>query len=300
MPLYNKRPYVARSIKSIREQTYPDWELIIVDDGSTDGSADMVPRDDCRIKLFRQENMGPGAARNRAVELASGDYIALIDADDCYYPFKLETGMDLLWREQKAEWMMSAYHYELDGVMSHHYMKDINDREIKEETRVFDDAMNQLIVSGWPSDGLFMKRTLFERLGGFREDMRYGEITEFIVRCALLQPKLVICHIPLLLHIDVPGSTAKIASNKIEYQRQMGESLYELSKQYPRYSDLLVTRSYGHMISYAFYLILTGRRGEARRFLLKEFPYSRNMRWWKIWIGSWLSKRLIQRILKFT
>src|SRR5271157_4444878 len=90
MPLYNKRPYVERSIESISSQTYSNWELIIVDDGSTDGSADVVPRDDRRIKLLRQANSGPGAARNRGTEMASGDYLAFIDADDCYYPFKLE------------------------------------------------------------------------------------------------------------------------------------------------------------------------------------------------------------------
>ncbi len=148
MPLYNKRLYVGSSIESVKKQTYPNWELIIVDDGSTDGSAELVPQDDRRIRLLRQPNRGPGAARNRGFQMASGDYIAFIDADDCYYPFKLEKEMDLLWNGKKAEWMMSAYDYLLNGETTRYYMKDINNTEIKDETLVFDDALNQLIVSG--------------------------------------------------------------------------------------------------------------------------------------------------------
>ncbi len=296
MPLYNKRAYVGRSIESIKNQTYPNWELIIVDDGSTDGSADAVLQDDPMIKLFRQTNRGPGAARNKAVSKSSGDFVAFIDADDCYYPFKLEKEIDLLWKEQKAEWMMSAYDYKLNGVTSRHYIKDIKNNEIKDETLTFDDTLNQLIVAAWPSDGLFMKRTLFEQLGGFAEDMRFGEITELILRCALMRPKMVICHIPLYLHIDAPGSTAKVSSYRIEYPRIMGERLYELSKDYPKYSNLLTQKSRDYMMGYAVNEILSGKGREARRFLFKEFPYARNRKWWKIWAASWLPERLVRRL----
>lgn len=298
MPLYNKRPYVERSIESIKNQTYSNWELIIVDDGSTDGSSDVVPRDNPRIKLFQQSNKGPGAARNRAVNMASGDYLAFIDADDCYYPFKLEKEMDLLWNQQKAEWMMSAYDYQLNGVTTRYYMKDLKNNEIKQETMVFDDTLNQLIVSAWPSDGLFMKRTLFERLGGFCEDMRFGEITELIFRCALMQPRIVICHIPLYLHIDAPGSTAKVSSHRVGYARQMGEHLYDMAQNYPKYSKFLTQKGRDHMMSYAATQMLSGKSWEARRFLFEAYPYEHDMRWWKILAATWLPKRVLQRLLR--
>ncbi len=296
MPLYNKRLYVGSSIESVKKQTYPNWELIIVDDGSTDGSAELVPQDDRRIRLLRQPNRGPGAARNRGFQMASGDYIAFIDADDCYYPFKLEKEMDLLWNGKKAEWMMSAYDYLLNGETTRYYMKDINNTEIKDETLVFDDALNQLIVSGWPSDGLFMKRTLFEQLGGFAEKMRYGEITELILRCALLQPKVLICHVPLYLHIDVPRSTAKVSSHRIEYDRQMGESLYKLAKDYPNYSNFLLPRSRDYMFAYAAKQILSGMSEKGREFLSREFPFEKNLKWWKMWVASWFPRRLFHSL----
>jgi len=298
MPLYNKRPYVERAVESIKKQTYPNWELIIVDDGSTDGSGDAVPRDDRRIRLFRQANRGPSAARNKAFEMASGDYIAFIDADDFYYPVKLEKEISLLWREQKAEWMMSAYDYRVNGVTRRYYMKDINNTEVRDETRVYDNALKQLTVAGWPSDGLFMSRSLFERLGGFHEGMRYGEITEIILRCALMQPRVVICHLPLYLHIDVPGSTAKTPTFKSESSRCMGESMYQLCIDYPEYSAYLMNRAHDYLIYYAASLILKGKGHEARKFLVNGFPLSQDVKWWKMWAGSWLPGWLIKGLVR--
>lgn len=296
MPLYNKRPYVAGSVDSVLEQTYADWELIIVDDGSTDGSADAVPLGDPRIRLLRQPNKGPSAARNEAVRAASGEYVAFIDADDCYYPCKLEHEIRLLWREGKAEWMMSAYDWRVNGKTTRHYMKDIGGADVNAETRVFDDALNQLTVAGWPSDGLFMKKSLFERLSGFNEEMRYGEISELILRCAAVQPRVLICHVPLYLHIDVPGSTAKVTSRK-EYYRQMGRTLGELAGKYPQYAGFFIRNSRSYLSSYGAGLILDGMGKEARRFLRKEFPQKRGVQWWKLWAASLLPNGLVVRLV---
>ncbi len=297
MPLYNKRSYVRRAIESVQKQTYAHWELIIVDDGSTDGSSELVPKDDERIKLFRQENRGAGAARNRAVEMSSGDYIAFLDADDYYYPFKLQKGIEFLCKERKAEWMVSAYDHDITGMVKSYYIKDINNVEIKDETIVFDDAFKQLRVSGWPSDGLFVKRSLFERLGGFNEEMRFCEISEFIVRCAAMQPRILICHIPLyFIMLDVTGSTSKAFSRRYDYFEQMGKTFYLLSKKYPEYSGLLAPRGRDYMSSYGAWLILEGRRKEARQFLYEDFPYARDIRWWKIWAGSLLPVWLLTMI----
>ncbi len=297
MPLYNKKPYAARSIKSVTDQTYKNWELIIVDDGSTDGSSDVVPMDDSRIRLIRQENRGPAAARNKAASTASGEYLAFIDADDRYYPFKLEREIEFLWKENAAEWMMSAYDYLKDEITRRYYIKDINGAEIRGERRVFDDAFGQLKVAGWPSDGLFMKKTLFDCLSGFNESMRYGEITELILRCAAMQPKVGICGFPLYLHIDVPGSTAKV-TKKNEYPLQLGRTLNMLAQKYPKYGGYLISSGYANLISYCAFLILEGRGAEARRFLRKEFSLKRDVRWWKMWAASFLPKHFILNLVK--
>jgi len=90
MPLYNTEDYVSTAIQSVLAQTFDDFELIIVDDGSTDGSVEICRRfRDKRIRLIRQRNRGLAGARNTGIRNAMGNYIALLDADDAWSPTKL-------------------------------------------------------------------------------------------------------------------------------------------------------------------------------------------------------------------
>src|SRR5438034_340060 len=87
VPLYNKAPYIRRCLDSILAQTFRDFEIIVVDDGSTDEGANIV-RDYIKkgIRLMEQANAGPGAARNRGTAAAAGDLVAWLDADDAWEP----------------------------------------------------------------------------------------------------------------------------------------------------------------------------------------------------------------------
>ena len=97
MPLYNKAPYVLRSLESVGAQTVTDLEIIVVDDGSTDEGPDLVARSsDPKIRLVRQANAGPGAARNRGLMEAQAPYVAFLDADDCWLPQFLEQNLAFL------------------------------------------------------------------------------------------------------------------------------------------------------------------------------------------------------------
>lgn len=90
IPLYNKEPIIERSLRSILSQDYDDFEVIIVNDGSTDKSAEIVRSvNDPRIRLIEQENGGPSKARNTGIKLARGDWYYLIDADDEMLPGSL-------------------------------------------------------------------------------------------------------------------------------------------------------------------------------------------------------------------
>lgn len=86
-PCYNGAKYIGETIESVLSQTYKDWEMIIVDDGSSDNSADIIAEyaeKDSRIKYVRQKNSGSAAARNTGIKTAEGQYIALLDADDLW------------------------------------------------------------------------------------------------------------------------------------------------------------------------------------------------------------------------
>ena len=92
IPLYNKAPYIKCAISSVLAQTVQDFEIIVLDDGSTDGGADIVAAiDDPRVRLFRQPNAGVSSTRNRAISMACGQWVVFFDADDWQHPHYLQS-----------------------------------------------------------------------------------------------------------------------------------------------------------------------------------------------------------------
>ena len=97
LPTYNRLEYLQRSIGSVLNQTYQDWELIVWDDGSNDGSGEFCQTyKDQRIRYFRHENRGVSFARNRAIEKSIGRYLAFLDSDDEWVQQKLSIQVSTL------------------------------------------------------------------------------------------------------------------------------------------------------------------------------------------------------------
>ena len=113
-PSYNVSTYIGIAIESVLAQTFSDWELLITDDCSTDNTCDIVEQyvaRDSRIHLFRlPNNMGAGIARNNSIKQASGRYIAFLDADDWWYPNKLEKQIKFM-QENGCEFSFTAFEY---------------------------------------------------------------------------------------------------------------------------------------------------------------------------------------------
>ena len=126
IPVYNAAKYLRPCLDSVLAQTYADWECICVDDGSTDGSPEILKEfqakakgegEQRRIKVFRQANAGVSAARNRGLEVATGEYVCFGDADDTVQPNWLEkyekkfaeTGADVVRLENHGEWALDGY-----------------------------------------------------------------------------------------------------------------------------------------------------------------------------------------------
>lgn len=122
MPFLNREATLPRAIQSVVAQTYQDWELIAVDDGSTDRSVEVVQGfNDSRIRVVRHErNLGVAAARNTAVQASTGEFIALLDSDDEWLPTKLERQVSALRADEKRRSICScAFGFERDGVVEH-------------------------------------------------------------------------------------------------------------------------------------------------------------------------------------
>jgi glycosyltransferase involved in cell wall biosynthesis len=165
---YNAAPYLGEAIESALSQDYEPIELIVVDDGSTDETAD-VARSFAQAKVIQQENGGNGAARNLAVENASGELYAFLDADDRFTPGKLS--------RQKAALDADP---DLDMVFGH--VREFFSPELDEETR----ASLRPPAPGpmpWTAPNLMLiRRGSFERVGPFSTAVRVGVTVDWFAR----------------------------------------------------------------------------------------------------------------------
>lgn len=110
MPAYNASNYIREAIESVLSQTFSEWELIIIDDGSTDGTAEIIKeylKKDNRIYYYYQENGKQGKARNLAITKSKGDYLAFLDADDMWMSNKLEVQLNQI-KKKEADLVFSA------------------------------------------------------------------------------------------------------------------------------------------------------------------------------------------------
>jgi len=98
VPMYNAEDYIVEAIQSVIQQSHTHWELLLIDDGSTDQTKNIIKPflDDDRIRYFYQENNGQASARNRGIQKAKGTYVAFLDADDLWHKDKLQTQLKIL------------------------------------------------------------------------------------------------------------------------------------------------------------------------------------------------------------
>ncbi len=103
IPVYNGESTIGRTIESVKAQTFSDWEIILIDDGSTDGTLEQVREiNDGRIKIFSYENSGQATARNRGITLSNSEFLAFLDADDLWTNDKLESQRKVLLENPQA------------------------------------------------------------------------------------------------------------------------------------------------------------------------------------------------------
>ena len=167
---YNAAPYLGEAIESVFAQDYEPIELVVVDDGSTDGTAE-VARSFTRVKVICQENGGNGAARNRAVENASGELYAFLDADDRFTLGKLSL--------QKAALDADPG---LDMVFGH--VREFLSPELDEETRASLRPPAPEPMPWTAPNLMLIRRESFRRVGPFTTAVRVGVTVDWFARAA--------------------------------------------------------------------------------------------------------------------
>ena len=180
IPTYNRAGFVREAIASVLRQDYPEVELIVVDDGSRDGTAAVVGEFGAAVRYLWQENRGVSAARNRGAAASTGDLIAFLDSDDLWMPRKVSAQVAYFEAHPRAQ----ACH--TDEVWIRRGVR-VNERRVhrKRGGRQFLAALPRCLIS--PS-AVMMRRGLWERLGGFDESLPACEDYDLWLRLTALVP----------------------------------------------------------------------------------------------------------------
>jgi glycosyltransferase involved in cell wall biosynthesis len=186
IPLYNKEKYIKRAVNSILTQTHQCFELIVVNDGSTDSSLTKAEGiKDERIRIVDQENLGESAARNRGIEEAKHELIAFLDADDKWEPECLENLVRAAEKYLDAK-MIGVAHKIIspEGEMIYPEFKYVPEKEGIIEN-YFKAALEWHPIC---ASAVVIRKEVFDRLGGFTVEMRYGEDSFMWSKVALNYP----------------------------------------------------------------------------------------------------------------
>lgn len=185
IPLYNKETTVARAIRSAAEQTVEPCEIIIVDDGSTDRSAEVAERTaaaypDTLVKIIHQANAGVSAARNRAIAEAAGEFAALLDADDRWTPGHLADCEALIQKYPGCGIYATAF-----GIDDGATVTDGDTLDYEGVVDFFAESLNHYVII--PSAAVLRRGTVLAA-GGFPVGMRMGEDQYLWVKMARMAP----------------------------------------------------------------------------------------------------------------
>ncbi len=187
IPLYNKENFIEATLKSVLNQSFTDFEILIINDGSTDKSAEkIIEFKDSRIRLFSKENGGASSARNYGIEKAQSNYITFIDADDYWYPNFLEEMYLSInnFPDQKVFSAAIEIETSKNVIPAVYSIQKKNDFEI---VNYFSASLKESVI--WTSCAVFHK-SIFESVGLFDTTIKSGQDTDLWIRIGLIYPIL--------------------------------------------------------------------------------------------------------------
>lgn len=209
IPVYNGAAFVGEAIQSVLAQEGVRLEVIVVDDGSEDGSAEVAEGFGPPVRCLCQANAGIAGARNTGVRAARGDLLAFLDADDLWTPGRLRQQVDRLAAEPDLDCVFGVVEHFRDARASGQY-----------ESRAPE------LAPGLLPGAMLIRRTSFLRVGPFDRDRRLGEFIEWLLRAEEHGLRReVLPQIVLRRRIHDRNTTARLASERLEYLRVLRSAL---------------------------------------------------------------------------
>jgi glycosyltransferase involved in cell wall biosynthesis len=213
IPVYNGEAYIARAVASALEQRHVDVEVVVIDDGSTDGTWEVLEGFGGRIRAIRQPNAGHVRSRNRGAGLATGDWLAFLDADDSWMPDKLASQLALA---DDRFGLIYTDRLNMGDYTGH------NER-LSENIRLYEgDVFEELLLGNFVTvSSAIMRRDWFHRLGGFCEDLRVCEDWDLWLRYAAEGGLVRLCPEPLTRYLVHSNSMSHNAERMLEGRLQV-------------------------------------------------------------------------------
>lgn len=291
IPAYNYARFVCRAVDSVLAQTYPHLECIVVNDGSTDNTLEVLAPYGDRIRVITQKNAGLAAARNTGVKNARGEYIAFLDADDWWRPEKIAKQMELA--EKRPELGAIGTTWErVDGDLKHLSTR-VPPRPTDDRATNVRGIACRTIWLGGSGSGVLARRDVFDEVGLFDESMRAAEDIDMWLRIARRYP---IANVEELLTTLCWHGTGTFR-NAVLMEENQWKVYHKVTAAWPEIFDAKAKRKYRATIlaDAGGEYIGAGDAGMAmKKYLdsLKEWPWHK-LRWSKV--AHLMARRLLRR-----
>lgn len=187
IPVFNRAKFLRQAIDSVLSQTFTDYEVIAIDDGSTDESAEILRSYGSRITVIRQENQGPEVARNAGVAVARGEYIAFLDSDDFFFPHALECYERVIRKFDSPPVIVGAERYFREGQAIPKEAYEPGPLEVLS----FKDYLSKTVSVLCCQSILAMRKSVFDEVGGHRgkeSETWYGETFDLLLKTGTYGP----------------------------------------------------------------------------------------------------------------
>ena len=192
IPAYNAEKYIGRAIDSVLAQSHSPDEVIVVDDGSTDGTGEVVKGYGSSVRYIRQENAGASVARNAGIEAARGEWIAFLDADDYWLKDKLKLQIEHLRRNKDLVWSCGNFVIRTpDGKTDKPGFKLADLEKLLDGKEYFEDCLRAYLVGFYArTSTAIIKRQVFDEAGMFLVGQLWAQDVDMFLRIAYRWPKV--------------------------------------------------------------------------------------------------------------
>lgn len=273
IPAYNGDRYLAEAIDSVLEQTYRDYEIIVVDDGSTDNTAQVARQYGNRVRYLSQKNQGVAASRNFGLAAALGDYIAFLDQDDLFLPHKLAIQTELLDKDADLGMVNSGWQIYQDRSSSD---LAIATAAVQPWQQIPDLSAANLIV--WKPvflGAMLFRRDWLERSGGFNTTLEQTPDVDLVMRLAKMGCSAAWVEQITVKYRQHEANASKNSLLQAQELNQITAKFFAQSSLTPEIKILEAPSRYQSLIWSAWRLHETGYLTQMRDYLQKSRSYSR-------------------------